>query len=316
MRRSFSVSALMASPLSRDLMTRAIGESGAFFGSTLRARNLTESEQAGVKFAAEQKADSLAALRAIPADKLLDATNKNRGGFGPNIDGYFFPTTAGEIYAAGKQAHIPLLAGWNSDEMPYQALMGNAKLKLTAERFQQQARDRYGNHADAFLKVYTAASDTDALNSAKALDGDMFIAYGTWKWINTHAQTGASPVYQYIFDRVRPALPGKSVPGMEPGTFGAVHASEIEYVFGVLDSNKDFNWLPDDRKVSELLQNYWTNFAKTGDPNGPGLPRWPAYSPASIQVMHLDVDAKVQPEATRGRYEFLDAEAARQAGKQ
>ncbi|MGJ5815785.1 carboxylesterase/lipase family protein [Paludibaculum fermentans] len=306
---SFSVSALMSSPLSRDLMTRAIGESGAFFGATLSARNLAESEQAGVKFAADQKADNLAALRAIPADKLLDATKNSRGGFGPNIDGYFFPTSAAEIYAAGKQAHIPLMAGWNSDEMPYQALMGNAKQKLTAERFQQQARDRYKDDAGAFLKVYTAASDADALNSAKALDGDLFIAYGTWKWINTHAKTAASPVYQYVFDRVRPALPGKSIPGMEPGSYGAVHASEIEYVFGALDSNKAFDWQSDDRKVSELLQNYWTNFAKTGDPNGPGLPKWPAYTPTANQVMHLDVEAKAQPETTRARYEFLDAHA-------
>lgn len=308
---SFSVCGLMSSPTSRTLMTRAIGESGAFFGATLNAPTLAESEQAGIKFAATQNAGSLAALRAIPADKLLDATKSNRGEFRPNIDGYYFPKSAAEIYAAGEQAHIPLLAGWNSDEMPYQALMGNTKQKLTVERFQQQARERYKEDAGAFLKVYTAASDADALNSAKALDGDLFIAYGTWKWINTHAKTGGSPVYQYVFDRVRPALPGKSMPGMEPGSYGAVHASEIDYVFGALDANKSFAWQPEDHKVSELLQAYWSNFAKTGDPNGPGLPKWPAYQAEGNEVMHLDVDAKAQPETTRGRYLFLDAQASK-----
>ncbi|WP_321472400.1 carboxylesterase/lipase family protein [uncultured Paludibaculum sp.] len=312
---SFSVSALMSSPLSRDLMTRAIGESGAFFGSTLGARNLEQSEQAGVKFAATQKAESLAALRAIPADKLLDATKANRGDFRPNIDGYYFPTAAADIYAAGKQAHIPLLAGWNSDESPYQALMANAKEKLTVQRFTEDARTRYKDAADAFLKVYTATSDEDALKSARALGGDMFIAYGTWRWINAHARTSGSPVYQYVFDRVRPPLPGANMGGIPATMLGAVHASEIEYVFGALDSNKNFAWQPDDHKVSDLMRSYWTNFAKTGDPNGPGLPKWPAYNAADNQVMHLDVDAKAQPETTRGRYEFLEAQAAKQATK-
>lgn len=308
---SFSVCGLMASPQARNLMARAIGESGAFFGTTLNARPLAESEQVGQQFAATQHAESLAALRAIPAGKLLDATKSNRGDFRPNVDGYYFPKSVPEIYAAGEQAHIPLLAGWNSDERPFEVLMANAKRKLTVEEFETQARDRFHDQADAFLKVYTANSDAGALAAARALAGDLFIAYGTWKWINLHAQTGGHPVYQYVFDRVRPPLPGHGTPGMEPGSYGAVHASEIEYVFGVLDSNKSFAWQPEDHKVSDLIRSYWTNFAKTGDPNGAGLPKWPAYQAEGNEVMHLDVDAEAQPETNRGRYLFLDAQPAR-----
>ena len=121
---SFSVSALMASPLSRELIAGAIGESGAFFGPTLEAKNLADSEALGAKFATAQTSD-LAALRAMSADKLLAASKGTT--FNPNIDGYFFPVSPAEIFASGKQSHVPLLAGWNSDEMPYMVLGGEGQ---------------------------------------------------------------------------------------------------------------------------------------------------------------------------------------------
>jgi len=299
---SFSVCALMASPLSRDLIAGAIGESGAFFGPTLAAKTLTEAEERGVKFATAQSAD-LAGLRAMPDDKILAASKGTA--FNPIVDGYFFPTLPADIFAAGKQSHVPLLAGWNSDEMPYPVLM--AKDKMTAERLAAQLREKYPSEAAAMQAVYAATSDEEALTAARELSSDQFIGYSTWKWIDLQARTSGKPVYRYSFTRVRPSKPGAKVGAVDATKLGAVHASEIEYVFGALDSNKDYDWKPEDYKVSELMQSYWTNFAKTGDPNGPGLPKWGAYtSKDAPQVMRLDVDAASAAETHRDRYETLD----------
>ena len=301
---SFSVSAQMASPLARGLIARAIGESGAFFSPTLAPMPVSKTEVEGTKFATAQKASSIAEMRAIPADKLL-AASKSVGDyhFGPNIDGYFMPEAAPAIYAAGEQAHVPLLAGWNAQEMSFPAVMG----KTTAEKFREQLHQKFPADAAALSKLYASGTDAEALASAIDLASDQFIVFGTWKWIEMQRKTGGKPVYEYIFSRIRPAAPETKVNGMASNLFGAVHASEIEYVFGTLDSLKGYTWQPEDYKLSELMQTYWSNFAKTGDPNGPGLPKWsPNDSKDGYAVMHLDVDAHSAPAVHRDRYEFLN----------
>jgi para-nitrobenzyl esterase len=308
---SFSVSALIASPLAHGLFARAIGESGAFFGNTLAAKTLAQSEEDGAKFAMSQKAASLADLRAIPAENLLKTARA--GGdyrFGPNIDGYFLPASASEIYAAGKESHVPLLAGWNADEGSYQVVM--SKEPLTAEKFKAQIKQKFPKDDTDVAKLYASGSDDEALRSAQDLAGDQFIAFSTWKWIEMQRQTGGGKVYRYLFSRIRPAKPDLKFGGIPVSRFGAVHASEIEYVFGALDSNKDYVWEPADYKLSELMQTYWSNFAKTGDPNRAGLPKWSQNdSRDGYAVMHLDVDAHSAPEVHRDRYEFLDRYYAR-----
>src|SRR4051794_24564697 len=122
---SFSVSAQMASPLAKGLFGKAIGESGAFFGRTLAPKPLKDSEQADVKFAdSALGTHSLKELRAKPAEEILQAAMQQRNAirFLPNIDGYFFPADPQSIYYAGKQSHIPLLAGWNADEQSYRMI--------------------------------------------------------------------------------------------------------------------------------------------------------------------------------------------------
>jgi para-nitrobenzyl esterase len=303
---SFSVSALMASPLAQGLFRRAIGESGAFFGGTLPTRTRAVAEEAGVKFMQSAfGTSSVEALRAKPAQELLDASLKDPPEpFPPDIDGYFLPSDCLSIYAAGKQSHVPLLAGWNRDEASYKSYFTNDA--PTLENFITRARAQFGTNAEAFLKAYAASNDAEAKRAAQDLAGDRFIAYGTWKWMEMHLQTGGSPVYRYEFDQALP-LPANALPGTEPT---APHASDIEFVFRVLSSRR-LPWRQQDRDVSELMASYWTNFAKTGDPNGAGLPAWPAYTGRDgYPVMHLQAASAVQPDTHRSRYELLDRLAA------
>ena len=299
---AFSVSALVASPLARGLFCRAIGESGTVFDTRPPSKSRVEAEKAGVEFAESAFGTaSLEALRAIPAPKVLEAALKlSREYFLPDIDGYFLPMDGRSIYAAGKQSHIPLLAGWNQDEGSIESFFANDE--PTAGNYVVRAKARFGSNAETFLKLYPAATSAQAKRAAQDFVGDEYIAYATWKWLEIQLKTGGSPVFRYEFDQTLP-LPADAKPGTEPK---APHASEIEFVFRVL-SSKDLPWRPEDREVSELMSSYWTNFAKTGDPNGPGLPQWLAYnSRDGYQVMHLRANSGSAPDQHRGRYEFLD----------
>jgi para-nitrobenzyl esterase len=299
---SFSVSALMASPLSRGLFRRAIGESGAFFSSTLTLKPHAETEAADAKFAQSVLGvASLEALRAKPADEILQlAAKQPMLRFSPNIDGYFLPESVYAIYAAGKQSHVPLLAGWNADEGSYRMFF--EKDKPTLESYVAHARSRFGNNSAEFLKLYAASNDAEAKRAAQDLSGDQFIAYSTWKWIEMQLKTGGSPVFRYEFDQELPLSAEAAAKGQEPAAY---HSAEIEFVFGVL-SSKNLPWRPEDRELSDLMSAYWTNFAKTGDPNGGDLPRWPVYSRDAYQVMHLSAEPHAAPDQHRARYEFLD----------
>jgi para-nitrobenzyl esterase len=316
---SFAVSALMASPLATGLFHKAIGESGAFLAGdsgTLALAPLATGEQQGVKFAASMRAASLATLRAQPAQALLDAAAASRLWFAPNVDGYFLAQDVYAVYAAGQHRQVPLLAGWNADEM--RAAVTLRPQKPTVQSFTVETRTRFGAQADAVLKAYPAGTDAEALESAASLASDMFIGYATWKWIEMHAQSGRVPVYRYSFDRKIPVPPGNAVNGV-PATardIGARHAGEIEYVFGSLDvSLPKVPWEPADRKLSETMTSYWANFAKTGDPNGPGLPVWPRYDLSGRRVLQLDESIREAPDGQRPRYEAIDAYVATQRAR-
>jgi para-nitrobenzyl esterase len=296
---SFSVSALMASPLAKGLFQRAIGESGAFFSTTLPLKDRAQTEPDGAKFAESVGATSIKALRAKPADELMrDAMRAGAFRFTPNIDGYFLPEDTRAIYGAGKQSHVPLLAGWNLDEGSYRSFFQTDE--PTAANFIARARKLFGDRADEFLKLYPAENDAEAKRSAQDYAGDQFIAYSTWKWLEMQQATGGSPVYRYEFDQAPPQPAGAE-------SRGAYHSAEIEYVFEALAS-RQLPWRPEDFKLSDQMSSYWTNFAKTGDPNGEGLPAWRRYSEATkYGVMHLSAAPAFEPDAHRGRYEFLDA---------
>jgi para-nitrobenzyl esterase len=298
---SMSVSALMASPLAQGLFQRAIGESGACLGRK-PTKSRQEVENLGVKFAESEFGTSgIEVLRAKSAQEVMDAALKPKAThFSVDVDGYFLPQDCRSIYAAGEQSHVPLLAGWNKDEEEYEAFFD--KDAPTVLNYVARAKVKFGSKADAFLKLYPATTDAQAKRAAQDYAGDDFIAFSTWRWLDLHVKTGKSPVFRYEFDQTLPlALDAK--PGTEPT---APHASDIEYVFRVLPS-RDLPWRAEHHEVSELMAAYWTNFAKMGDPNGPGLPKWPTHNAqTSYQVMHLKPNAAAAPDDHRARYEFLE----------
>jgi para-nitrobenzyl esterase len=304
---SFSVSAQMASPLAKGLFQHAIGESGAAFSNRgLRFRPLADREKTDAAWAQTVLGTSdLTALRAMSADDILAKmkaqSGPGRAGSGPDVDGYFLPEPVPQIYAEGKQAHVPVIGGWNRDEPSAQ--VANHPQPATMATFQEVAQKAFGDRAPEFLKLYPDTTDAEAVRSTIDFAGDTFIAYGTWAWLEAQVKTGGQPVYRYHFERPSPA------DKYHPAGSGAFHSDEIEYVFGTLDSRIDAKWQPEDYKLSDLVETYWTNFAKTGNPNGGNAPNWPQYDAAgNWQIQHLDVDTHAGPDPYRDRYLFLQSE--------
>jgi len=303
---SIAASALMASPLSKELIHAAIGESGTFFGKTVSAKPLAESERRDAVFAESLGLKSLGQWRAVSAQKLLEASRGENDNlrFRPNIDGYFMPVTAYEIYAMGEQAHIPLLAGWNRDEGSYQRFFG--KQQVNKENYAAKIRQLFGEAAAEAVKLFPGGSDEEVKSSAALLSTADFIALETWKWMEIHLQTGEAAVYRYEFDQMPPSSEGH---GSEAGL--AYHSAEIEYVFGTLDWKK-ISWRAEDYKLSEQMGSYWTNFAKTGNPNGAGLGVWAMYMRKSgYQLMHLGPGPRAMADTQREQFLFLDRNAAK-----
>ncbi|WP_026993846.1 carboxylesterase/lipase family protein [Flectobacillus major] len=317
---SIAVSAQMASPLSKGLIAGAIGESGGSIYPTLSPVPLAEGEKIGLEFGQSIGAKTLKELRALSTLELYQkSAGKSLGIFKTTIDGYFLPKTLPEIFEAKQQAMVPLLLGWNSEEMNYRALM--AGKELTNDNYTQKIKEIYGEKAEEVLKLYPAGSPEVTEQSATDLAGDRFIAYSTWKWFDLHRKNSSQPVYRYYYSRPRPdlrdsdyesALAGgvvkkdKNAP-KAPKAKGAVHSAEIEYAMGNLALNKAYAWTEDDFKVSNTMMNFFANFIKTGNPNGDKLPNWPAAkNEEKPDIMIIDVDSKAQKAENEARYWFLD----------
>jgi para-nitrobenzyl esterase len=318
---SISVSILMASPLSKGLIAGAIGSSGAAMAAHVRPVTLAEKERQGAELVAKIGADSLTALRTMPAETLLEATKGlDFPAYLSNVDGYFLPDFVDATFAAGEQARVPLLVGWNSEEWSYQGVLGEND--PTPENYTKAIRALYGESAGEVLHLYPASTDDEVIEAATDLAGDRFLGYVTWKWADLHGQTSSCPVYRYFYSHPRPPMVpemGNAVAGLAggivrdadakpaPAPRGAVHSADIEYAMGNLATNRVFAWTDDDHAVSELMQTCYANFVTTGNPNGDGVPPWPAANAGDeVAVMRWDVESTAEPERNRERYLFHD----------
>jgi para-nitrobenzyl esterase len=318
---SISVSYQMASPLAKNLIAGAIGESGAGINPTMSPVPLAEAEKAGVDFAKKAGYTTLAQLRALSTREVYEIYNESkRFGFPVVIDGYFLPKTIPQTFNAKEQAQVPLLVGWNSAEIPGQGFMYGQPYK--EENYQARVKQEYPTDVEEVLKLYPHSSEKEIELSATALASDRFIAYSTWKWFDLQRNNSSQPVYRYLYSKLRPVLADQSLAaGLAGGTvkqdpnaakapeaLGAPHACEIEYCMGNLPLVKEFAWTADDFKVSETMLNYFANFIKTGNPNGPKLPDWPSAKAgnANSPVMILNTESKAINATADARYEFLD----------
>jgi len=299
---SIAVSALMTSPLSRHLFARAIGESGALI-APIAPVTLATMQAHGEAFAHKLGADSLAALRALPAETLLQATREQSGDAEVDLDGWFLHEPPAATFARGNQARVPLLLGSNSQEGFYTAILKGKP--PTPENYRAVLQGLFGKQADRALALYPGADEAEVKRSATALASDFFIAHTTWRWMDLQRHSSRAPVYFYYFAQPRPAK-RHPAPGEQPDV-GAVHSGEIEYALGNLDTNQVYAWTPADRETSRTMEGYFAQFIKTGNPNRAGLPTWPAVSESDGGLLRQTIAAHTHTEVDRGagRQAFL-----------
>jgi para-nitrobenzyl esterase len=273
---AISVSILMTSPLAKGLFQRAIGESGGLFEPLQLAPKflLANAERDGEKYAASLGATSLQQLRRLPANLLTS----NAGGIvHPVIETYVLPVSPYEAFASGQQNDVPLLLGSNADEA---RAMVDATHE-TAATFDSDMQHSVGQLPPPLLAAYPHATDEESKQARLGLERDLRFGWDMWAWARLQATTGKSSVYYYLFRQEPPFPAGSLYEG-----WGASHFAELWYVFDHLDQ-EPWRWSEADRRVAEEISSYWVNFAKSGDPNGPDLPHWPAFTNTESKVQYL-----------------------------
>jgi para-nitrobenzyl esterase len=276
---------LTGSPMGKGLFSRASSESGAWMGLRLaKMPTLQQAEAAGMKVADAVGAHSLAELRAVPAEKLL----KEGRGSGTIVDGWYIPQDLSKTFAEDKQNHVNILVGSNRDEGTFFVRGGG-----NAEQFISQAKRRFGDMADEYLKLYPAGSDKQAHESQLASFRDELGAHMRL-WAEFQSAHGKNKAYLYYFTHVPPSPPGRP-------SLGATHGAESAYVF----DNPSPQWNAGDRRLAEIVSSYWVNFAANGDPNGKDLTEWPAFSKKSGEHrMVLGDTVEVEPKPDTAHIAF------------
>lgn len=287
-----AVNVLTASPLTKGLFHRAIAESGGRFydyPSSRQLNDLATAQAKGVSFANALKCQSIAELRAKSAEDILRA-----GGIqpAPIIDGYLLPEKIAAVYAAGKQQDVPILVGWNADDVT------SAPKPTTVAALRKQIQEQFGASTAAFFRAYPAQTDEEATQMQTALNRDLSFAIHDYTWAKKQVQTGHAKAFVYNFNR--------AVPANTPETqFGAFHSGEVVYAYDNLHTlNRP--WEKTDQDIADKLSDYWVNFAKTGDPNGPGLPQWIPYDPMQENVLVIDTVMTSKPLPTKAKLQFLE----------
>ena len=256
---SISISALIASPLARGMFHRAIGQSGGLFEPLDVAPEftLTGAERAGQGFVTRMGASSLQDLRGRLASEII----AKPFGANPIIDGYVLPESPYQAYVERRHNDVALLIGSNTGE----GLSFLANRTVTATTMTSELGKDFPSFVVSLIGPKKPANDREALASFVAFQGDMRFGWNMWAWARLHARAGKHQVFLYQFSHV------------PPHASGASHGVEMSYVFDHLDLQSE-PWTQYDRHLADVMSAYWTNFAKSGDPNGVALPSWPAFS--------------------------------------
>jgi para-nitrobenzyl esterase len=295
-----SVSMLSASPLAKGLFRGAISESGGNFAPERQGNeggenmdSLSTAEKNGAALLAKLGAASIADGRKRSAEEVLKSSPPGLGGSWPIFDGYVLLGDQYKLYKAGRYNDTPVLIGTNSDEgalfVPF----------AKADTYEKTIRSGYGEYADKILAAYPGGTDAQALRSSRDMFRDATFAWPTWTWARLQSKTGKGKVFVYYFSH-RPPYPNKP----EFKDWGAAHAGEISYVFGNFSATMPA--AEADRAMSDMVSSYWVNFAKSGDPNGAGLPHWPAFTNTSAQVLNLTDSSKAVDVPSVQKLEVLD----------
>jgi para-nitrobenzyl esterase len=296
---AISVADLMRSPLATGLFARAIAQSGpGLLGRNVlgRSASLRDREATGVKYAESRGARSLAELRALQAAAFFAQTPQGATAIpvgGPVRDGWVLPE-------ADPARQVPVMAGFTADDIGTGGAGVGPPRPSTVADYQAEAAKAYGESAAAFLALYPVAADGDVTAARKAAGRDRArVSMDFWA---REQQKASGRVHTYYFDR---AIPWPAHP-----EFGAFHTAEVPYVFRTI-ARLDRPWEPVDRTLAEAMSSYWSNFAKTGDPNGGRLPAWPAYDAAAHRTMRLGAQLGPMPVAEPAKREFWQAQSSR-----
>ncbi len=296
-----AVNMLAASPATKGLFQRAICMSGGSFaplqtsdqggiGIGMGIPALKLAETTGEAFLKKLGVADIKAARAMSADEI----QKNIGGgmrFRPVADGYVIPGDLYSIYQARRFNDTPILVGYTSGELGSFGGRG----KTTAAEFEKQIKTQYGPHADAILSVYPHSTDAEAAKSSKDILRESTFSWSTWTWVRLQSEKGKGKAFEYYYDYHAPDVESSG------------HGSDVPYAFQTLAGGPGGAPKPEDLKLSDMISSYWVNFAKTGDPNGPGLPKWPAFTENDQQAMVFDATPSARPVPNLDKLKVFDA---------
>jgi para-nitrobenzyl esterase len=299
---SWSVNALVATPLAKGLFHRAIGQSGGSFGPMTYLKedrdSRTSAEKVGVAFAKAAGADSIKGLRALPAEKIIEVFNNDLEGrkfrTQPNVDGWAMPDEIRTIFAQGKHNDVPVIVGSNANEMT--TLTVPATVPKTMEDYRKRVESQYGAMIKEFDALYPVKSEADIAAAFLGSSRDVAFTLPMRTWARMTG-TGRSKAYLYFFSHVPPNQNSKYL--------GAYHAGEIVYVFNNL--NRQNSLLQEaDYKLAEMMSNYWVNFATTGDPNGKSLPKWTPYDRETEAYMDFGDTVQLHNHLLETQLDFIE----------